>query len=204
VAAKTAVKADEFAEARTQAERDFALHQMTVCHEDGLYRHLYFGRPGTSMYSYSLVTWPGFLAIDGDLEGFVFSRVRDMVEFFAGDRDINPHYWSEKLTNCKTRRATRVYSEDVLKRRVREALAWIECNEGRGSRAEVEDAWNEHANDLDLGVEHVARELLHEFDHVFGDTFEWVLDEWDHHFLLVCFAIKKGVEMYRAAREPTK
>lgn len=192
--------ADEFSAARAQAERDFANHELTIFHEDGVYRHLRFARPGTSMYSFSLVTWPGYLAIDGDLEGYVFSRTLDMIEFFAGDGDINPHYWAQKITNCGTRHATRVYSEDILKHRVSEALNWIECDEGRGSRREVEDGWKEHAEDLDLGVEHVARELLHEFDHVFGgDTFEWELTEWDHHFVLVCFAIKRGVELYRAA-----
>lgn len=192
------MSADQFAAARSQAERDFAAHEMKVIHEDGLHRHLHFARPGTSMYSFSLVTWPGYLAIDGDLEGFVFSRVLDMVGFFAGDADINPHYWSEKITNCKTRRTTRVYSEEVLNRQIRGAFARIEVEEGRGSRMEVENAWREHAADLDLGVEHVARELLREFDHVLGETFEWDLAEWDHHFLLACFAIKKGVEMYRA------
>lgn len=192
--------ADQFPAARAQAERDFAEHELTICHEDGVYRHLRFARPDTSMYSFSLVTWPGYLAIDGDLEGYVFSRTLDMIEFFAGDEDVNPHYWAQKVTNCRTRRATRVYSEDALKRQVNEAFNWIECSEGRGSRREVEDGWREHAADLDLSIEHVARELLREFDHVLeGDTFEWDLCEWDHHFLLVCFAIKKGVELYRAA-----
>ena len=43
-----------------------AKHQLTILHNDGLYRHVRFGRPDTSLYRYELVTWPGHLSVGGD------------------------------------------------------------------------------------------------------------------------------------------
>src|SRR5690348_12248442 len=73
-----------------------AEHELTILHGDGLYRHIRMQKPGTGMYHYDLVTWPGYLAISGDLDSYVFSRVRDMFTFFRG-RGINPSYWAEKV-----------------------------------------------------------------------------------------------------------
>lgn len=192
-----------YAEARQQAEQDFARHEMTVLHDQGVYRHVRFARPETNMYSYSLVTWPGYLTIAGDLESFTFCRVQDMFEFFAGNDDINPGYWSEKIPNPAARNGTRRYSRARLDAKVDAALTdWPSWDGERGARP----AWKEHVEFFDLGYEQTARQALDAFDHDgygFGDTSEWDLTDWDHHFLLACFAIKRGIDMYRADREVT-
>src|SRR5580692_6155935 len=87
-------------------QRDTANHEMTVLHDDGLYRHLRFMQVITdeltgkqsrsSFYWFDLVTWPGNLVINGDMETFAFARSDDMFGFFRGDR-INPGYWAEKV-----------------------------------------------------------------------------------------------------------
>jgi hypothetical protein len=96
---------------------DTADHQMTVLHDDGLYRHLRFSNPDRSGYWFEIVTWPGSLAVRGDVGGgYVFSRTPDMLGFFRrnGNIDgINPDYWSEKLPAGS--RSVREYSEDALK-----------------------------------------------------------------------------------------
>lgn len=122
-------------------------HEMEVLYDDGLYRHLRFQSPGTLMYGYDLVTWPGYLAINGDLvSGYTFSRLLDMIQFFASDAEgINPTYWSEKITNHAARAATRVYDDEA-------------------DPYDDERAWH-----------------------------------WDHCFLLCCWAIRSGVDQYRAA-----
>lgn len=73
-----------------------AEHEVTICDERGLYRHLRCQKPETWVYGFDIVTWPGYLAYVGDVGDFVFSRVRDMFEFFRG-YSPNPDYWSEKL-----------------------------------------------------------------------------------------------------------
>jgi hypothetical protein len=97
---------------------DAAWHQMTVLHDDGLYRHLRFARSQvlgpvhvhTGMYYFDLITWPGFLTIVGDFgPSFVFSRERDMFGFFRGP-DINPGYWAEKLTSGRA--AAKTFAEE--------------------------------------------------------------------------------------------
>ena len=99
--------------------RDVADHQMTVLHEDGTYRHLRFKRPDTGTYWFDLITWPGCLAINGDMQSFLFARLTDMFEFFRAD-SINPTYWSEKL---RASSGVRRYSEDVFRDRVNEEVA---------------------------------------------------------------------------------
>lgn len=100
---------------RARAHFEEATHgqEMEILHDDGLYRHLRFKAPGTWIYGYDLVTWPGYLAINGDLvSGYTFSRLPDMLRFFASGPDINPEYWSEKITNHAARAATREYEEE--------------------------------------------------------------------------------------------
>lgn len=74
-----------------------AEHVMSVLHDDGLYRHLRFSKPGTSIYRFDLITWPGYLTITGDLGTYTFARLEDMLDFFTGY--INSGYWAEKLKN---------------------------------------------------------------------------------------------------------
>ena len=54
---------------------DVAEHKLTVLHDEGLYRHLRFQKPGTGFYWFDLITWPGNLAFKGDMGGFMFARI---------------------------------------------------------------------------------------------------------------------------------
>jgi hypothetical protein len=97
---------------------DTTEHIMSVLRDDDVYRHLRFSKPGTHDYRYDLVTWPGYLAIVGDCDDYVFMRTRDMFTWFAWDREINPGYWAEKLQAVSRHGDARVYSEDAL-------IAWV-------------------------------------------------------------------------------
>jgi hypothetical protein len=102
------------AKIRAQFEEATKDHAMEVLRDDGLYRHLQFRAPGTYIYSYDLVTWPGYLAINGDLvSGYTFARIPDMFEFFGGSGSIDLRYWAEKITNPDARAATKKYDEDA-------------------------------------------------------------------------------------------
>jgi hypothetical protein len=105
-------------DAAEQFERNVTDHVMTVLHDDGLYRHLRFRKPGTGFYGFDLITWPGSLVVHGDTGSYTFSRITDMFEFFHrasgwNHGSINPHYWAEKTPDCG--RSVRTYSEDVLR-----------------------------------------------------------------------------------------
>lgn len=105
-------------------QTETATHKMTVLHDDGLYRHLRFApEKGPSFYWFDLVTWPGTLAFRGDVDGYMFTRVPDMFEFFRmhrtprnGHLEINPGYWSEKVEGGEG--ATKTYSEDRFRQLV--------------------------------------------------------------------------------------
>lgn len=82
-----------------------ATHELRIVVDDGVHRHLQFRRPGTYCYGFDIVTWPGHLAISGDMGTAVFSRLHDMFEFFrakpaehekAGGLFVNDGYWAEK------------------------------------------------------------------------------------------------------------
>lgn len=84
---------------------DTASHELRIVVDDGVHRHLQFRRPGTYCYGFDIVTWPGHLAISGDMGTAVFSRLHDMFEFFrakpahheeAGGLFVNDGYWAEK------------------------------------------------------------------------------------------------------------
>jgi hypothetical protein len=92
------------AEVFARFQRDTANHQLELIKDDGLHRHLRFRKPGTGCYGFDIVTWPGHLAISGDMGGAMFTRLPDMFEFFRDDRQrleadglyINSGYWAEK------------------------------------------------------------------------------------------------------------
>jgi hypothetical protein len=142
--------------------RDTAKHEMTVLHDDGLYRHLRFRSPENGFYWFDLVTWPGVLAINGDMAGSMFARLTDMFEFFRsgafGSDRINPGYWAEKI---RAGSHVKEYSEERFRQLVTE--------DAEGSAADypgLMDAVREQIlNSDDIVYEDSARGLLDEFEH---------------------------------------
>ncbi|MEU9495476.1 hypothetical protein AB0D73_27360 [Streptomyces sp. NPDC048215] len=190
------------AEVAARFKRDTANHQMTVLHDDELYRHLRFRSPRSSEYWFEIVTWPGSLAMRGDVgDGYVFSRLDDMFQFFRSDRpSINPHYWAGKLGGG--RRSVKEYSEHLLRQRVVEQFVsdaqWEGVPPGTGKHLRK---WvlNE-----DLSGEREARSLIEDFcyqGYEFSDVWEWDFHDYEPEFLWACHAIRHGIDMYDAARK---
>ncbi len=97
-------------------------HQMTIIHDDRIHRHIRLREPGTRMWGWDVVTWPGHLAISGDIaDGYVFAHpdVYDMLGFFRLRECRNPGevptidmgYWSEKLCGA-SQKARHEYSDE--------------------------------------------------------------------------------------------
>jgi hypothetical protein len=188
---------------------DTKSHELTVLRDDGLYRHLRFQKPGTSIYRFDIVTWPGYLAFVGDAGDFVFARTADMLEFFVpkgreGREAINPQYWSEKLVAPK-HDAAETYSYQVFCQRVQEWFKDVSLDLTPAGQADLGDAVNEHLLSPYLDAvhsEHDAHVLLRDFEcqgtRVY-DSWEWNLREYRHDFLWCCYALVWGIARYRAA-----
>jgi hypothetical protein len=106
---------------KTTFDRDVAEHQLTILHDDGLYRHLRCQRPNTEIGHFDVITWPGHLHIGGNRDGFTFRRLPNMFEFFRPSAGwnlarINPDYWAEKITDGRER--AKVYSSDLYEEAV--------------------------------------------------------------------------------------
>ncbi len=88
-------------------KKETADHRMKIENDNEIFRHINFSRGGSSIYHFTLTTWPGHLCIGGDCGTYVFSRIYDMFNFFRmhwrnsqrsdGELVINPGYWAEKL-----------------------------------------------------------------------------------------------------------
>lgn len=196
---------------RTQAEKDAAErfkndtanHEMNVLHDDGLYRHLRFKAPEHGFYWFDIVTWPGSLAIRGDMDGYMFTRLTDMFEFFRG-KGINPGYWAEKLEGGRD--SAMSYDQDSFERQVKQYVAEAirEGDAPRGIGAEVTRDIFEWG---DITHEAGARKELVDFkfgDWTFGETWEWNFRSYDWSFLWICHAIVWGIDQYDAAKATPK
>jgi len=199
----------------TRARQHFAKfsekHELTILHDDGLYRHLRIAEPGTGIYSWNIITWPGHLATSGDVaDGYMFARLPDMFEFFrhphsADSYYINDSYWWEKMPHTLHDQA-RKYSLDAFERFVEQSAE--EWREGMlpAERASLTAAIKRDILDetTEYDAEH-NRQLLDDFSFEskshgytlgWSDTWEYDFQDWDYHFILALLAISKGIAMY--------
>ena len=164
-------------------------HVLTVVRDDGVYRHLRCRQPGTSMWGWDIITWPGYLTITGELDEWVFTRELDMLrDFFRGD--VNP-YWLQKCT------------------------AWDRYSHRNGvvslprilSHFGGDDGWVDgepSAEDLEAltllegtGDASRATEILKEYH---SDAWDWDITEPDSHAVRALHAIKWTQTAYLKAK----
>jgi len=197
---------DAIARARAQFDAETTEHTMTVLRDEGLYRHLRFQAAGTRIWSWDVVTWPGYLSITGDIgDGYTFTRVPDMLDWFLSDarasHRINPDYWAEKLARAQ-RESVRVFDpERGWARALAEIDEWgLAPRDQQAARANFEADWasveveSEEQHQLLVNAWHFVPSITN--DRVisgtamsFTDVWEWETRTFDHHYLLACFAI---------------
>jgi hypothetical protein len=208
----------------TRFTKETANHEMTVLHDDGLYRHLRFtpspqpGKPRHSFYWFDLITVPGALIFQGDGDSFTFRRVEDMFEFFRGPiGQINPGYWAEKLTSGRNENV-REYQQGLLEQHVNEYVNEAIDDDNGGVLPEfagLTDAIREHILDELIGDESIDRKLVEDFrwwanpddefaiprkspDFEFTDVWEWDFRDYDWWFLWALHGIVWGIAQYDA------
>lgn len=203
--------------------RDAADHEMTVLHDDGLYRHLRFKSPERGEYWFDLITAPGSLTIDGDMGTFMFKRETDMFPWFGSDRDsINPGYWSEKLRAANYGRydgnPVRKYNGTEFRKWVFERF-WDDSRDMDADKAAkawrliretIFESWySKNKSNPDSEYEAVDR-IRNFHDHHENDTgyefYDWgeAVNTWQDftvHYLWNCHAIVAGIRAYRAAKD---
>lgn len=199
-------------------------HRMTVLRDDGLYRHVRFAAPGTSMYRFDLVTWPGHLVITGDLQDYHFTRLDDMFQFFRDNPDrpglrINPDYWSEKLVGGRGRQVAEQYSFEAFKESLVDHFLWTRDSIPEGMRAQVWRSIKEEILDdyeVQASKEYAYKAAAeYQFTHYqpggkrevlfqFNEVYEWRFTEWDWHFLVSLNAIVWGIQQWDAQPHKTQ
>lgn len=157
-----------YPESAARFARDTSAHEMVVLHDDGLYRHLIFREPTQGFYWFELITTPNQLVFSGDGNSYVFRRTADMLQFFRsgiwrdGTHNINPGYWSEKLTSG--REAATSYSLELFEEEIAKTLADVE-----GDYPGITAAWTEHVeSEFNIEYEEEARRAVAEFQ--FGEA----------------------------------
>lgn len=185
--------------------------QMRIKMDNGVYRHVYFGNPETGNMSFSLVTWPGFLCMSGDMGEFVFERLEDMFQFFMADTEhrkaqavwTNPGYWGEKLragSSPKENFDRDTFVQSMI-RSFRESFP-----PGEPGRWET---WNELKDKLswsDMDSLEQALQLAYDFedwkgDNIFHEPYEWAATVDNPRYIWACHAISWGVNMYWKTKE---
>lgn len=119
------VRARNDRQAGERFRRDTAEHQLTILHDNGLYRHLRFQKPDSSWYRFDLITWPGRLTIDGSMGTFTFAREFDMLECFR-DGVVRAQYWQHKIRGDET--SAVAYEEELLTEQLEDDLVEYEAD----------------------------------------------------------------------------
>jgi hypothetical protein len=192
---------------------DVAGHQMTVKHDDGLYRHILF-MPKNGFGWFSIITTPGQLTLWGDHGCWVFARTDDMFDFFRGNNGyVNAGYWAEKLV--AGRGEVKQFSYELWK-------SWV-----------VRDFWDRRTEYSPIAAKMIWTELVDTlFDRYYDDpqtaddayrtldgidfkgrhpelfrwnypeAYEHIEDwkEWNFHLLWSMHAILWGIRQYDASK----
>lgn len=220
-------RAKSQAETLAQFLKDTAEHLIEILRDDGVYRHLRFRKPGTYCYGFDIVTWPGHLAITGDMGESLFARTEDMLQFFRanpawmaenpGKLSINPSYWAEK---CKANDGDiKEYRPELFRDYVKDCFDEYvkEKTEDDGVRPEWADSLWEEITDSVISPEDNMPNLQHAVtlmrdfnpDDEEHKKFEFIepweasnsLQDYTHHFIWRLYAIAYAVRAYGAAKD---
>lgn len=184
-------------------------HRMAIEMDNGVHRSIHFAAPGTSIYSFRLVTWPGHLAISGDLDDFIFCRLRDMFDFFryAGpeyDCSDGPNYgyWAEKAQAVARHGGLEGFSEDLYENCIRRAMAeHISGMSLSDAKQCIQDARLDDLFDAPLST-HEAITKAQDWrspitdECPFSEFWDYRLTDYTFGYKFACHAIQWGIKQY--------
>lgn len=187
-------------------------HQMNILHDEGVYRHIRFNKPGDSTHLFNLTTFPNHLCISGDMGTFVFSRVEDMFRFFRNERDvINPSYWGEKLQSISTYGGYEKFNKDVFNEEVEQWFADYRENfddEKLADKiwADIKEKVIDREGDDSFGWEDMRSAIDYVYiddddsdirvENIFQDFWEHSCTRYEQNYIWCLWAIVHGIKMY--------
>lgn len=178
---------------------DIKDHQIKILHDDGIYRHIRYGKSHTGDMSFNLITWPGHLAYTGDMGSFMFRRVEDMFTFFRRDElKINPQYWSEKVfAQSIFGEGIKAFSVDRFHECVlNDTRIHLDLDEDAKIPADIQKELEPLMNTED---EHECVQTIRDFESdkiTFYDFWEHDLEDYTYHFIWCLYAIVWGIIKY--------
>ena len=181
---------------------DIATHEMTVIRDDGVNRHIRFRRPGTILYGFDLITWPGHLCYTGDMGTFVFSRIEDMFQFFRKAEGTEPSmgYWAEKVIAEDHCGGVTEYSPDkfcaIVEEWFNDCCEDMEETERSALHERLVSEVLSCADDSEHDAMRAAIDFEHNGDLVFHDFWEANLQEFTPRFVWCCYALRWGISVY--------
>lgn len=171
-----------------------ASHQLCVAHDSGLYRHLRVAAPGTRLWGWEIATWPGALAIHGDVvQPEIFTGASDMLADFFGVAPvvgdvvppINFAYWAEKTGNPESTGAFSCETfRDAVEDVVRKTLADGLISRNEALRVDFAASCVEDEGDVTVVLGEAEPPVAESLS---GEDFR----EFTDGFLRACFAIHK-------------
>ncbi len=193
---------------KEQFLKDVAAHALTVKLDQGIYRHLSFRGPEPNSWNmwFEIITWPGNLAIRGDMGTWVFNRIEDMFGFFGSDIGrVNPHYWAEKIeSESRFGGPSRQFIPEVYRAAVVSSLNGYGMTDER--KDTVLHALNEAFDETEESepeLRRMVREFLCEgFE--FSDPWEIKGEDFTYHYLWCIHAIVWAIQQYKAAKAPAQ
>lgn len=182
-------------------------HKLIIHKDDGVFRHITLKNSESYNRHYHLTTWPGYLAVSGDMGEWVFTRLQDMFDFFrAGPYEqmgkISFRYWAEKCRAADKNTLIWAYDEDLYVQAIRSDMASYLSG---FSLSEAKTIVSEAIYD-DLFVppetQDGALEKAMYWDCPVNGGFPFQ-DFWDHRlqsltpgFKWICYAIQWGIRQY--------
>lgn len=178
--------------------RDTATHKVTIRHDHGLYRSVDCWRSdGGTCHHFCVTTWPGHIAITGDMGDYVFSRIPDM---FAYVRKKS----HETLLDQLEAKCDAVCKQSGLRKYAHEKLIEYVKKEREEDEDKDAEEWDELLVTLSDSNEFWNKTALLDFD--INDRNPFDLHDWpdftelSYHFEWCCYAIAWAVEKYDALK----
>lgn len=198
--------------------KDISQHLLEIKHDEAEYRVLRVAQRDSFNMSFNIVTYPWYLVYSGDMGSYVFTRTRDMFDFFRytsrqtldDPLRINLGYWSEKLEATDKCDGHKAYDSARFKQFVNGWLDGLEADYEEDAEAfqsrksylsqELKRHVLSHADDN----EWFARQALVNFEyrgrHPFRDSWETSFDEYTYRFVWCCYAIVWSIRQYDQAK----
>ena len=187
---------------------DVSAHEMKIIQDNGAHRHIKLKKPGSSLYWFEIVTWPGTLCITGDMGTYTFRRLHDMFEFFRTSEEykkahptrtlfINNGYWAEKLQGSFG--AEKEYREELFINAVKSDVSEWTFNNEKEKEAVTKQAVSDVTLYADDGIQaaiSAAMDYQSDYGHQFIDFYEHTLTDYTYHYTWCLYAIAWAIEKY--------